>query len=46
VRWLWARLEKISVREPIDHFIQAYRVLTHPEQNFRFRVIVEEPAED
>jgi len=41
-----AGFDKISVREPIEHFMQAYRVLTHQEQKFRFRVIVEEPAED
>jgi hypothetical protein len=38
--------DKISVREPIDHFMLAYRILTHREQKFRFRVIVEEPAKD
>jgi hypothetical protein len=36
--------EEISVREPIKHFMQAYRTLTHEAQKFRFRVIVEEPA--
>lgn len=39
------RFDQISVREPLDQFMQAYRTLTHREQKFRFRVIVEEPAE-
>jgi hypothetical protein len=38
--------DRISVREPIEHFTQAYRTLTHEAQKFRFRVIVEEPAKD